>query len=308
VTWVLLNAGLSALSFRAMWRELRPRLTPARVLVGALLLFASAAWTSVAVTGEMSLLLLLPFTGAWIAARHRRWTLAGVLLGVCLSFKLFFVVFLAWLFAARRWSALAGALAGVALCVAAGAAVYGVEVYGEWLRGLSRVAWWWLSMNVSVRGLTERLFNAGPPYARVIDLPALARPAGLLLAAVVAAVTAWRTWPGGQGRLDADRLFAVLLLAALLVSPLGWVYYLPLATGPVLALVIRRDLWRSRGGACMILAGLVFLYLPMELTEKGQPSATATLLLASAHGWGALLLWASLSRDAVTSASSEVSS
>ena len=58
----------------------------------------------------------------------------------------------------------------------------------------------------------------------------------------------------------------------------------------------------------MILAGMAFLYLPMELTEKGQPSVMATLLLASGHGWGALLLWASLSRHTVTSASSEVGS
>jgi hypothetical protein len=267
------------------------------VLLGGLLVFASAAWTSVAVTGEMSLLLLLPFTGAWIAARRGRWTAAGALLGACLSVKLFFLVFIAWLVAARAWKGVAAAVTASACCAALGAAVYGVGAYADWLHGLSRVAWWWLPMNVSLRGLAERLLHAGPPYASVFAAPHLAWPLWLALAGVAAAVTAWRTWPG-RGTPDVDRLFAVLLLAALLVSPLGWVYYLPLLTGPLLALVVRRDLWRGPAGAALALAGLVLLYVPMEVTEKGQPSALATVTLASAHGWGVLLLWSALARHA----------
>jgi hypothetical protein len=296
VAWLALNILLTVAFLWLVRRELQPRLTLSSVLLGALLVFASAAWTSVAVTGEMSLLLLLPFTGAWIAARHGRWALTGILLGVCVSFKLFFAVFLAWLLAARRWRALAGAVGGAGACVLLGALVYGVPAYREWLHGLSRVEWWWLPMNVSLRGLAERLFHAGAPYARVIDRPALARPVWIVLAAVAASVTAWRTWPRPSVGVDLDRLFAVLLVAALLVSPLGWVYYLPLATGPVLALVVRRDLWRGSLECSLFIAGLACLYLPMELTEKGQPSALATLFLASAHGWGALLVWASLAR------------
>jgi hypothetical protein len=295
--WLAVNAAITMAAGRLVLRELRPRLTVARVLLGGLLVFASAAWTSVAVTGEMSLLLLLPFTGAWVAARRGRWTAAGALLGACVSVKLFFLVFVGWLVAARAWKAVAAALAASACCVGTGAAVYGPGAYVDWLHGLSRVAWWWLPMNVSLRGLAERLFHAGPPYSSVFAAPHLAWPLWLALAAVVAAVTAWRTWPG-SGTPDVDRLFAVLLLAALLVSPLGWVYYLPLVTGPLLALVVRRDLWRGSAGAALALAGLALLYVPMEVTEKGQPSALATVTLASAHGWGVLLLWSALVRHA----------
>jgi hypothetical protein len=47
-------------------------------------------------------------------------------------------------------------------------------------------------------------------------------------------------------------------------------------------------------GTALVVAALGLLCLPMEVTEKGQPSALATLVLASAHGWGALLLWMTL--------------
>jgi len=123
----------------------------------------------------------------------------------------------------------------------------------------------------------------------------LARPLWLAGAGAIAAVTAWRTWPGSRTAADPDRLFALLLVAALLVSPLGWIYYLPLAAAPLVALAARRELTGpGRARAVAFVVGAALLYLPMELTESGQPSALATLTLASAHSWGALAVWFSL--------------
>jgi hypothetical protein len=276
-------------------RELRPVLTPKRRLLASLVIFASAAWTSVAVTGEMSLLLLVPFVLAWRAARHDRWTASGAWLGLCVAFKPFFLVFVAWLAVARQWRAIGAGLLSVLACILAGASVYGVRAYGDWMRGLGRIGWYYLPMNVSLRGLAERLVHSGPPIAPVVELPWLATPLWLVAAASVGAITAWTVWPGRAGSRDVDRLFAVLLVAALLVSPLGWIYYLPLATAPVVALALRgRLLSAGRLRAAVFLAGLALLYVPMEITEKGQPSALATVALASAHCWGALALWTAL--------------
>jgi multisubunit Na+/H+ antiporter MnhB subunit len=150
-------------------------------------------------------------------------------------------------------------------------------------------------MNVSVRGLSERVFRPGAPFASVVHAPDLAIPVGLALAIVIAVVTAWRTWPWQRARTDVDRAFAVLLVAALLVSPLGWIYYLPLATAPLLSLAMRRTLSiPGLAGTALVVIALGLLYLPLEVTAKGQPSALATLVLASAHGWGAILLWITL--------------
>lgn len=296
VAWLVANLAVVAVAAWLVVRELRPTLTAKRVMVTTLLVFASAAWTSVAVTGEMSLALLLPFTGAWMAARRGRWEIAAALLGLAASVKVFLLVFGAWLLVARRWRSLAAMAAGAAAPVLVGAAVYGPSTYADWARGLAGVGWWWLPMNVSLRGLTERLFASHDIFRAVVEAPALARPLWIALATAVVGVAAWRTWPSNRAP-DADRLFALLLVAALLVSPLGWIYYLPLVTGPILALVMRREFaGPGIGGIALAVAALGFLYVPMEMTEKGQPSALATLALACAHSWGALLLAATLAR------------
>ncbi len=293
--WLLANVLVVAAWAWFLIRELRPRLTLKRVLLTALFVFASAAWTSVAVTGEMSLVLLLPFTFAWISARRGRWGMSGLWLGVCLSFKVFFLVFFAWLVVARNWRAVVSMVAGAFVPVAIGGAVFGTASYVAWVHGLSRVGWWYLPMNISVRGLTERVFNAGVPYAPVWHVPGLSRPAWLLVAAIVALATASRTWQRPGRSFDVDRTYALLLVAALLVSPLGWIYYLPLVTGPILALWMRRQIASARWfGVLSLVLALALLYVPMEVTEMGQPRALATLTLASAHGWGALLLWIAL--------------
>jgi len=160
-------------------------------------------------------------------------------------------------------------------------------------------------MNISLKGLAERVFNAQAPFVAVYPDAALVWPAWLLLALAVAALTTWRVWSvERQAGVDVDEAWAVLLLAALLVSPLGWIYYLPLATAPLLLMADTGRLpWRIGwvGGAFVLGVGL--LYVPMEVTVLGQPSRVATLVLLCLHGWAVLLLWASLVAAPVTTAS-----
>jgi hypothetical protein len=150
-------------------------------------------------------------------------------------------------------------------------------------------------MNLSLRGTAERLFAGGGPLAAVFEAPTLVVPASWIAVALVAGTTAWRIWPGARGDNDVDRTFALLLVAALLVSPLGWIYYLPLATPPLLALA-HRGAFVGPGvtRVALALAALACLYVPVQVTENAQPSALATLVLACAHAWGALLLWTRL--------------
>ena len=294
VVWILVNLIAVALSARLILSELTTPPSRRTTLVALLAVFASVAWVSVAVTGEMSAILLLPFTAAWRAARRGRYWTAGVLLGVCASLKLFLLAFVAWFLLVRAWRGIAGVAAGFIGSVSLGVAVYGVATFGQWLDTLSRVAWWALPMNISLRGLAERLFNAQPPFLPVYPEPALVNPVWLLLACSVIAITAWRLWMSAR-RAATDEAWAALLLAALLVSPLGWIYYLPLATAPLLLMADGGWLpWRRgwTGGAFAL--AILLLYLPMEVTVLGQPSRVATLVLLCLHSWAVLLLWASL--------------
>jgi len=283
--------------------ELTRPLSVRTALVTAVAVFASAAWTSVAVTGEMSGLLLLPFTAAWRSARRGRLAMAGVFLGVCASLKLFLLAFVLWFVIVRSWRGMAGVAAGFTASMGLGLAVYGVTPFWQWLNTLGRVAWWALPMNISLKGLTERVFNAQPPFAAVYPDPALVWPVWLLLVLAVAALTIWRV-ASAERRAPVDEAWAVLVLAALLVSPLGWIYYLPLATAPLLLMADGGRLpWRVRwvGGAFVLAVGL--LYVPMEVTVLSHVQRLATLVLLCLHSWAVLLLWGSLVASPVTTRS-----
>jgi hypothetical protein len=120
----------------------------------------------------------------------------------------------------------------------------------------------------------------------------------MLLAGLVVLVTVWRTLRLAAPVLApdvVDAAFLVLVLAALLVSPLGWVYYLPLVTGPALAAATRRPMLDRPGWLRGLLLGSVALfYVPFEVAEAWQPSRMATLTLASVYAWGLLGWWTAL--------------
>lgn len=294
VLWGALTVACVAVSWWLIVRELRLRPSPRAALVGGLLLAGAVPYTSIAVTGEMSWLLLPPLTLAWIALRRRREAAAGVWLGIAASFKLFLFLYPAWLLARRQWRALGGFAAGVVGAVAIGAAAFGLSVYADWLSGLDRIGWWFLPLNVSWRGVVDRLFRAGAGFAPVFESPELVRPLWIAGVLAMAAAAVWRLARSRRAA-DVDRGMAVVLLTALLLSPLGWIYYVPLVTGPILALATRgRLLPRHPRGRAVFVAGLALLYLPFEASEALQPSRLATLTLASAYSAGTLALWAGL--------------
>jgi hypothetical protein len=291
--WGLINVVLAAVSLWLIARELSLGRRLKRLLVIGVAVLGSAPWTTVMITGEMSLLLLLPFTLAWLAWRRGHWGGVGAWIGVCASFKLFFFLFLVWFAAARRWRAVFAMCTVVLLLVACGTAAFGFDSYVHWQKSLARVGWWWLPMNASVRGLTERLFNPGPTLAPLYRDPRIALTLWMVCSVAIATVSAWALRPT-RTVYNADRTAMALLCTALLLSPLGWVYYLPLATGPALALAAGGEATRRPVLLVLAMTGMALLYLPLELVESQQPSRLATLLLASAYSWAILSWWAAL--------------
>lgn len=102
-----------------------------------------------------------------------------------------------------------------------------------------------------------------------------------------------------------DRGFALLLLAALLLSPLGWIYYLWIVVGPLVVLIHywyneesetkRSTLMRIRNSILFISCFGVFLPLPVVVLH--QPSLAATVTYGSSYFWTFLFLWLALIAD-----------
>jgi hypothetical protein len=92
-------------------------------------------------------------------------------------------------------------------------------------------------------------------------------------------------------RVDGD--WAALLLAALLISPLGWNYYLWMALWPAAALIAAERPWRHpRAADVCLVAGLAGWLWWGRMTLWGQPAPLATVTFGSMYFWALLSLWA----------------
>jgi membrane-associated phospholipid phosphatase len=292
VVWAIVNAAALAAAVASMTRELGIRWTRWRVLLTLLAVTVLSPSSAVALTGQMTCLLLLAMTVAWRWARRGRWTRAGVLLGVLASVKPFLGVFLIYLAATGRRPAALAMAGAAAACFALGLLVFGVGAHASWLEAASRADWTWGAMNGSIAGLAARVLDESPYFAPL----AVAPEAGALIYAAIAAAVAV-----GSGivllrvppPLAADAAFAVLPPAALLIAPMGWVYYLPLAAPAILAL------WRSGAVASRVRDAALALAAPGLVLPVGavlllRDSAWGTATLGSAYFWTTLWLWIAL--------------
>ena len=102
----------------------------------------------------------------------------------------------------------------------------------------------------------------------------------------------WRTRGLESGSRQIDIAFLLILLGAILGSPLGWVYYLPLIVPP-LAAVFTTGSWRvlPRPTLIVLLLAAAGLYIPLEQAAENQPSGAVTVTMASVYFWSSVALW-----------------
>jgi hypothetical protein len=173
-----------------------------------------------------------------------------------------------------------------------GLAAFGWPLHVAWARAIASADWPWAMMNGSLLGLVSRTLAPSPYFTPLADWPAAVVPLWIAASAAVLLVAArslWRERTSARG--EADAAFAVLIVSALLVSPMGWIYYLPVAAGPLLALWLERRAapppWSVRNMALALAApGLV---CPVGAALLGRHSAAGTLTLGSIFVWS--MLW-----------------
>jgi hypothetical protein len=221
-------------------------------------------------SGQLTWPLLLLVTLGWVADRQQATRTTGAVIGAMTAIKLFFGLWFVDLVLRRAGRVLAIATAVVLVGLLLGLLVHGMDGYASWLDALGRITWTEKQTNASLLGMWTRVL----PPADVYTVWAAS-------AAVVAAGgvgVAWR-------RRDADIRWAVLILTALLVSPLGWVYYVPLALGPLWALHVRRPL------AFVDSLLLVAWCIPVGSDVPSPAGRWWLLIWTNRYTWGLLALW-----------------
>jgi alpha-1,2-mannosyltransferase len=272
------------------------------VALASLVLVTQAAYSNLRL-GQVAWPLMLLVTAAWLADRSRRPLRCGILLGIAASWKPFLLVFVPYLIWRREWRALVAMAGTVVVTGVIGLVAVGAGGYASWFASLRLVGWAGHPLNASLRGMISRAL-AMPALLEQHTTPIVAAPQWLdavwvAISMIVAAITIVRV----VVRHDIDAGWAGLALLALLVSPLGWVHYVPIATGPLVAAVLdgRRPALRPA------VVGWLLLCVPFAWLKAATFGPVLTLTVASAYGWGTLLLLAAALRSAKTGRSPSAS-
>jgi len=290
--WAGISLAALGLSLALIWRELTLRWTLSGIIWAVL---AGVVWSATAatvVTGQLTFLLTLGVTLAWRAARRERWINAAIWLGVLASVKPFLGVFWLYFLVTRRFRPAAAMAGAAAVCFAVGLAVFGWEPHVDWLHALGGVTWSWAPMNASFPGLVARTLDASPLFVPTWQAESLV-PLLSWLGAIALGLVTYREIIRTDRVGRTDRSFLLLLLMAQLVAPLGWVYYMWIAVGPLLA-------WwptRSRGLAVTLLSiGALPGFLSPVVLTVAWTAPWATPTIGSVYFWMVLCVWSAVIR------------
>jgi hypothetical protein len=188
--------------------------------------------------GQVSLLLLPLLVFGWRNAHDQKSTKAAIFLGLATSLKPFIGLFLFYFLIRKEWRALSVFIFTIFICGLIAAAFFGIDIYYPYYQACHQIAWAASSWNVSIYGFLLRLIGGPEANTPLIPLPGLfifAYPflSALLIAALIGFL---QPLPGIALRKKTDLDFSFTLVAMLLLSPLGWLYYFPFLSIPWLIL------------------------------------------------------------------------
>ena len=279
--WTALAIGAYVLAAHWIAREVMPGRTVS--IAGAIFLSQPAIMSLL--LGQIGGPMMLLLTAAWIADRRERPLAAGALLGIAIGAKPFLLIFAAYALWRRSAAFASGLAAGIAGMVTLGVAAAGVAGFRSWVGAIEQITWSAHVANASLLALLTRTLSVTPEILHATPLtvrPDLVQPLWWTSVAIVGATTAvilLRTR-------NRDQAWAILLIASLLVSPLGWVYYATMFVGPLLAVAMKAP----RSAQVVIAVGSACLNVPpMSMPSLGR---AGVLVFGSIYAWGFLLLFA----------------
>jgi hypothetical protein len=305
--WAVFSFSAYFFSIKAIRQELSPTLSPSQIRLILLSTLGFAGTGALLHTGQLSFILLLPFTLSWIYARKGLWEKAGLLLGFLSAIKPFFLIFLPFIFFRRQYRGsllFAGTFIGM---FGLGFMIFGWEAHVSWVHALRDVDWTWSWINASIHGFLRRILAETPIFEPTLAAPHLIFPLYVLCSVVVGVMT-FVVILKDQSPLSVDRAFLILTIAALLISPVGWIYYFFFLIGPLGAMVqgwhtpspgtfTSNQLRLFRTRRWILMSTLPGYFFPIYLLPLFQPNPVATFFIGSTYFWCTGFLWVAIFID-----------
>jgi hypothetical protein len=214
------------------------------------------------------------FTAAWAADRRGKPGAAAALIGVLCVIKPFYGVFgVYWVFQ-RSLGRVAVAVATFALGQLISVALVGTNEYLAWLHKLQTVGWQSYLYNASIWGVGSRLFAQQSMFRGAVWTPLTSsRPLEWTVDLILLALVIFVALRVLTQRHNVDEIYGVLGITGLILSPLGWITYAPVALGPVLSATGEEE---SSGRWVLGMLAVI----PYGLIANHRPDRLGTLILA----------------------------
>jgi hypothetical protein len=275
--WAAVSSLLYLICVYAVWNSC-PSLRPHRGII-AIAAIAFPPLFHFFVRGQLSALVLLCFTVAFLAMRTNRHLLAGIALG-CLVLKPQFLVAIPLiLLVTQSWTTLAGLIASAAAQLVLTRLYFGPVVMGDYINLLRHASDWVSTAELSLAPI--QIHSLRSFWVLLLPWPSAVTIVYLLssLAVIAIAAAIWKSSSPLALR------FSALLLAAVLVNPHIYIYDL-LALAPIFLLLTGWSIENAQHPSTPALR--VFLYLSFLLPFFG-PIARWTHLQLSVIVFVALL-------------------
>jgi Glycosyltransferase family 87 len=240
--WFLFSILAGAISVLRIQKTLYPGIKPTlQSRVGVLLAFFAYFPTFASLQlGQVTLLLLPLLVLSWQSARNHQSTRAAVFLGIAASLKPFIALFSLYFLLRKEHRALLTFIITCISCALLAVLFLGIAAYHSYLQGLNHIIWAASSWNVSLYGMLLRLFGGPESNAALFSLPKILPflypilVFGLLGGIFIFFHSYSNSFLDDKKKIDLE--FSMILVAMLLISPLGWIYYLPFLSLPFLQL------------------------------------------------------------------------
>lgn len=254
--------------------------------------------------GQVTSLLLLLTAGALLCCHKQHFKKAGFYLGIAFSLKIFYGLFLIFFAARNRWQVVVYMLGTYIICGLAAWRVFGIKAYISYFSSLGSINWYSATWNGSFLGFFSRLFGGGNEGNQAIfNLPHLTHPLYLICSGLLALYLVWTTWNFEQysirnknSNIDFDRNyfdwgFSLTIVAMLLITPLGWMYYFPLLIIPFLV-ILRMSNQLSIFNLSLTLLSLIILMssMPGNYQRPQAVAYTPMILTWASYYFYALML------------------
>jgi hypothetical protein len=266
--------------------------------------------------GQTSHIILLLLVVGLLQWRAKRPYVAGICFGICASFKLPLLLIGIYFVLRQRWRIVAGGATSMGAVLLSSAAVFGIEGlvgwYQDWVApflGASIPAFNVQSINGFLIRLTIDVADLRDWEPR--QMSTSLRTVRMAASAVMFATAAWLIWRGDRsktplrpetsGASPRDLTeFTLVLLLALITSPLSWTHYyvflfIPWALWFGGQLPLPDDAMTRR----LMVGSIVLVTLPIVVMSPMTPSWYASIMAkttVSVWLFGGLLLFAALGR------------